>query len=84
MSLEKLKKALREKEVTIGSNDTLKKVKGGKVSTVFLAKDCRPDVRKQMAHYAKLKAVDVIDIDMTATELGTVCKKQYPVSVLSY
>lgn len=84
MSLEKLKKVLKEKEVTVGTNETLRKVKGGKVSIVFLAKDCKPLVRKQMEHYAKLKAVELLDLDVTAAELGTICKKQYPVSILSY
>jgi len=84
MSLAELKKALKEKEIILGGNETLRKARVGKVSTVFLSEDCKPSIKEQIVYYKKLGKLNVIELDVKSVELGTLCKKQFPVSVLSY
>ena len=84
MSLADLKKALKEKKVTLGGGETVKKVRLGKVSTIFIAEDCKPSVEEQILYYQKMGKFNVVELDVKSGELGTLCKKQFPVSVLSY
>ena len=84
MSLEQLKKAIKEKELTLGSKNTLKKVKTGKVKEVYFTKDCPETVKKDLLNYSKLAEIKVNALDITASELGAIVKKQFSVSVLSY
>jgi len=84
MSLEELKKAIKEKELTLGSNQTLDKLKIGKVKTVYLASDCPEIARKDILQLSKLSDIKVNALEINGSELGTLCKKQFSVSVLSY
>ena len=84
MSLEDLKKAVKEKELTLGSRQTLDKVKTGKVKVVYITKDCPEIVKNDLLHYTKITEVKVDTLDITASELGAIVKKQFSVSVLSY
>ena len=83
-SAETLKKVLKEHEMTLGHNETLKKVKRGNVTTVFLSSDCKPEVRKSMQYYKTIGSFTVVDLEITGHEVGTLCKKLFPISVLSY
>ncbi|MBT3984885.1 50S ribosomal protein L30e [archaeon] len=84
MSLEELNKAIKEKELTLGSRKTLSKIKLGKVKTVYISNDCPEEVRKDILHFSKIAEIKVNDLDMNGLELGTLVKKQFSVSVLSY
>ena len=84
MSVEKLKKALKEKEILFGENTTLKNIKKGKVKVVFLADNCKQSVRETVAEYANNASIEIIELDVNAAEVGTICKKQFPISILSY
>jgi len=84
MSLEELKKAIKEKALTLGSNKTLSKIKTGKIKTVYITTDCPETVKRDIMHYSKISKVKVNTLDMKASELGALVKKQFSVSVLSY
>ncbi|MFH0797962.1 MAG: ribosomal L7Ae/L30e/S12e/Gadd45 family protein [Candidatus Woesearchaeota archaeon] len=84
MSLEELKKAIKEKKLTFGTNQTMKKLRLSKLNTVFLASNCSSKVRDDIKHYAKLADAKVIELDIPDYEIGTVCKKRHSVAVLSY
>lgn len=84
MSLEKLKEILKDKEkITFGADETLKKVKLGKVNTIFLAKDCKPIIRSRFLSYKKGGDLEIFELDYTSADIGTLCKKQFSISVLS-
>jgi ribosomal protein L30E len=84
MSLEELKKAIKENELTLGSNQTLDKIKTGKVKTIYITTDCREVVRKDILQLSKVSDIKVNVLEISGSELGTLCKKQFSVSVLSY
>jgi len=84
MSVEALKKALKDKTFTLGTDETIKKIKLGKVSTIFLAKDCNSSVREKILNYKKKSKLDVVELDINSAEIGALCKKQFSISVLSY
>ena len=80
MSLEELKKALKEKTVIFGTIKTLKNLKLGKCKKVFLSSNCPEKVRKEIKGYD----VEVIELKEPSTELSLICKKPHNISVLSY
>lgn len=84
MSVEQLKKALKDKKFTLGTSETIKKLKLGKISTVFLAKDCNSEVREKIKNYKTKSKLDVVELEISGAEIGALCKKQFSISILSY
>lgn len=83
MSMKELKEALEDKNLTIGTETTLKKLRNGELKTIFLAKNCPSKVRDTIKHYAKISKVNVLELDIKNEELGIICKKLFSISVLS-
>jgi len=79
-----LKKAIKEKELTLGSKKTLDKIKQGKVKAVYLTTDCKADVKRDIMQLAKVSEIKVKELEIDGKELGTLVKKQFSISVLSY
>ncbi len=84
MTIQDIKKAIKEKKIIIGADITLKKLRIGKLKKIYLASNCRKDTREDIIHYAKLNNVEVINLEKTNEELGILCKKPFSISVLSY
>lgn len=83
MSLAELMKALKEKSIVFGSKETIKNLKRGTVKRVFLASNCPKKIAKEVDYYAKLGKVELIKLDQPNDELALLCKKPYPVTVVS-
>jgi len=84
MSLPKLRDALKNQRLIYGTRETLRNLKLGKVKAVFLAKDCSETVKNSIIYYSKLKKIDIIQMEHGGKEIAQLCKKNFPVSVLSY
>ncbi|MBS3163031.1 ribosomal L7Ae/L30e/S12e/Gadd45 family protein [Candidatus Woesearchaeota archaeon] len=84
MSLDKLKQILKDKnKLTLGADETVKKIKQGKVQTIFIAKDCKPLTRDTLLSYKKKGDLEIFELDINSAEIGILCKKQFLISVLS-
>ena len=77
-----LKKLLKTDKVVLGTQRTLKLLKVGSATNVFLSSNCPDDIKKDIEYYAKLAGVPIIYLKQPNDELGTLCKKPYAVSVL--
>lgn len=84
MSVTELKKALKEKKITFGLKDTIKKLKRGEVTKIFIALNCPKDTKENILHYARIANVEVIQLDQPNEELRVICKKPFATTVLSY
>jgi large subunit ribosomal protein L30e len=82
-SISEIKTALKEGKVIIGTERTLKNLKLGKVSKIFLTSNCPEDVEEDVKYYSKLAKVEVVKLRQPNDELGALCKKPFSVSVLS-
>jgi len=84
MSLDKLKQILKDKKkLTLGADETIKKIKLGKVQTIFLAKDCNPLTRDTLLSYKKKGDLEIFELDVNSAEIGILCKKPFLISVIS-
>ncbi|MEA3378694.1 MAG: ribosomal L7Ae/L30e/S12e/Gadd45 family protein [Nanoarchaeota archaeon] len=84
MSLEKLKKALKEEKLIFGIKETIKNIKNGNAKTVFLASNCSDSIKEQIRHYAKLGDFEIMELGVPDSEIGMLCKKLHSISVLSF
>ncbi len=79
MSLDELKKALKEKTIVFGTERTLKNLKLGKTKKVFLASNCPDKIREEITGYD----VEIIELKEPNTEIALICKRPHDISVLS-
>ena len=80
MSGDKLKKALKDPNLTYGTELTLKKLKLGKIKTVLLAKNCPEQIKKKISSYK----IEIIQLEDDSEEIALLCKRPHWISVLSY
>ncbi|PIN74025.1 50S ribosomal protein L30 [Candidatus Woesearchaeota archaeon CG10_big_fil_rev_8_21_14_0_10_45_16] len=78
-----IKVALQEGKAIIGADRVLKTLKQGSLTGVYLAQNCPEELRKNIEHHAALADVPVIVLERDNEELGTLCKKNFFVSVLA-
>ncbi len=72
--------ALKKGKIVIGTEVTLKALKNGKAKSVFLAKNCPEDLRKQIKKYCDISGVELNELDQTNEELGSTCKKPFSIN----
>ena len=84
MSLQELRRALKEEKVIFGTKETLKSLKKGKLKKVFLSGNCPETVRDDIKHFSKTAKVEVIELTQPGDEIALLCKKNFSVSVLGY
>lgn len=83
MSATAIKKLLKERQIILGTEKTLKEMKLGNVEQVLLTSNCPESVIEDVNHYAKLGDVETHTLSMPNDELGVICKKPFRISVLS-
>jgi large subunit ribosomal protein L30e len=81
--IEEIRKNLKSNKLIIGTEETVKELKLGRLNKVFLASNCNPAVRKDIEHYAKLGGTELVLLDIPNDELGVACRKTFFISVLS-
>lgn len=84
MSLEELRRALKEEKVVFGTKETLRNLKKGKLKKVFVSGNCPKNLRDDIKHFSKIAKIDVVELTQPDDELALLCKKNFSVSVLSY
>ncbi len=82
MSVEEIRKVVKEGKAVIGTDSVVKGLKLGKINKVFLTLNCPIAVKKSIKHYASIAQVDVVQLKVPNDELGVLCKKMFSISVL--
>ena len=82
IDITEIRNKVQEGKVVIGTNQTMKMLKLGKVSEVILAKNVPEDIEEDINYYAKLGNVKVTKVDLFNDELGAALKKKFKVTVL--
>ncbi len=82
-TVKEIKKALEEKKVVFGADVTLKNLKTGKVSLIYLTSNCPEELKENILHHAKVGGIAIREISYSDEELGIICKKPFSISVLT-
>lgn len=77
-----IKKLVGTGKLIIGTDKTLKGLKAGTIERVYLSKNCPEETTDQLERYSKIASVEIIRLERLNENMGTVCKKQYSVSVI--
>ena len=72
-----LKKASK---LVFGSERSLKLLKNDKLERIYLAENCKEDLKEEIKRYGG--KAEVIELDMPNGEIGTICKKPFSISVV--
>lgn len=80
MSLEKLRKAIKEEKIIYGTERTLKNLRLGKTKIVFLSENCPNLIKEKIKKYK----TEIIELGETSEELALICKRPHSITVLSY
>ena len=80
MSIELLKKSLKEDKLVYGFQSTLKNIKNGKTTKVFLASNCPEKFKEEVKKYS---SINVNELKEPNKELSLICKKKFAVNILS-
>ena len=81
--LDEITKLLKSKSLVIGTSRTLKYLKTGKLSRVFISSNCPQKIRADLEYYGGLSETPIIELEQTNEKLGAACKKPFFISVLS-
>jgi len=80
--LDEIKKLLKTKKLIIGTERTIKGLKLGNMTKIFLSSNCPETVEEDISHYAKIAGAAIVKLNIPNDELGVLCKKQFSISVL--
>ncbi|MCX8184302.1 MAG: 50S ribosomal protein L30e [Sulfolobales archaeon] len=78
-----MKNVIRTGKYVLGSKESLKAVLLGRAKAVVVASKILPEIEIDILHYAKLGNIPVVRYPGTSYELGLVCGRQFPVSVIA-
>ena len=81
MSLDNLKKAIKEKKLIIGTEETIKSLKKGEVKEVFVAKNCPGILRRKVKSYSEIIGATFSELEETNEEIGSICKKPFSINL---
>jgi len=81
--ISEIRKLVKEKKIIIGTQRTLKDLKLGKTSRIYISSNCSEKTLETIKHYSKLSKTTITKLKYPNDELGILCKKPYSISVLS-
>jgi len=78
-----LRLAVETGKVQFGTRSAVKNTLLGNARVLVLAANAPISTREQIQRYSALSSIPLIEFDGSSLELGSVCGKPYPVSLLS-
>jgi len=76
-----IKKLSETKKLVLGTNVTLKELKKGNLTKIYVSSNTPQGVRDDIEHYANMVKVPVSNIPVSNEEFGIICKKSFLISV---
>lgn len=77
-----LKDEIGKGRVILGFREVLKGIKSGSFKTIIIARNCPPNMRERIKHYANISGINVEESENTGKQLGISCGKPFNVSVI--
>jgi large subunit ribosomal protein L30e len=77
-----IKKTLEEGKAILGTDETMKLLRQGKLSQVFVTANCPEEVIMQVDHDAPLAGTQIVKVKFTNEQMGDVCKKPFFISLM--
>lgn len=82
MNTQELKKMLGSEKLIFGGEESLKTLRKGGLSSIIFSQNPKPELKKDIEKYAEISSVTIEILDVPNDELGTICKKPFPISTI--
>lgn len=80
--VDEIKKIVNTDKAVIGTNETMKALKKGRISKVFLTSNCPDEVKRDIEYYSGLSDAQIVKLPLPNDEMGVICRKPFLISVL--
>ncbi|MAE13270.1 hypothetical protein CMO92_01785 [Candidatus Woesearchaeota archaeon] len=80
--MEEIKKLIGSDKLLLGKEEVMKALRASKLLKIFIAKNCDETLKADLDHYISLSDTELIHLEITNDELGTLCKKPFCVAIL--
>lgn len=80
--VKEIRALLGSDKLLLGTQKTMKALKQGKISKVYLASNTNKKTVEDIEYYKKISDFQIEKLNETNEELGTICKKSFSVSVI--
>ena len=77
-----ISKAIEGEKAIIGKEQTLKKMRQGKIKKVFLAKNTPPELRREIEIVGKAEGSEVVPLDIKSDQLGIIAGKKFNILII--
>jgi ribosomal protein L30E len=77
--VEEIKELLPSGRLTIGTDTTMKALRAGKLEKLFVSKNAPEEI---LSDIEDIGGAETVRLNLVNTELGTVCKKPFVISIL--
>jgi large subunit ribosomal protein L30e len=81
-AVEDLRKLLSAEKLVLGTEDTLKLLRNGKLRKVVVASDCNESMKDNFSRYCEMAGVECLEIAQSSEEVGVLCRKPFAISVI--
>lgn len=78
-----IRKVVEEGKAIIGAEKTLKEIRNGKISKVFLTSNCSEEIANEIKSLKEIGKFEIEELKETNEELAAMCKKPFKISILS-
>jgi|SRR3989344_3412920 len=75
-------KNISDDKRVIGTERVFKLLRSKELDKLFLTQNVPKDIKQEIEHLASLCGTDVTQLNNTNAELGIICRKPFPISVL--
>jgi len=72
----------RTGKVTYGFKESLEILRSGKAKLVILTQNLPREREEKIRHYAKISGIPILQYNGSSLDLGVVCEKPFPISVM--
>jgi large subunit ribosomal protein L30e len=78
-----IQEAVKKGRVVLGYKESVKIIKSGKPNMVIIANNLPDVMKKEIEYNAKLAKIKIEVFDGSSKDLGVVCGKPFPVTILT-
>ena len=79
---EEIRKLLTTKKLLFGKDEVLKSIRKNLIIKVYVSSNSPADVMKDLEKYSKISGFELLNTKVPNDDLGTVCKKPFPISII--
>lgn len=80
--LSEIKKYIKEGKVVIGTDRTLKEMRQGMISKIYLSSNVQKELVETLEQFSKISDVELVRLSLANDDLGTLCRKPFSISIL--